>query len=214
MKFRIIIKRGLKKVKQIKKYKLISLFDYKDMFHSVLEFLDEIDKIQMYRTNIEFRDFVVNSKLCPIYHKFNPDFFLANILNKKIIDIYIQNAGLFQKVLTYFFLNNYCKCQSSFAKPYCNTEKINCVPCHLYNLIQYPHNSPRCLRSIVEHCNCTECKDFNIFRRYLYVPFVVTKEKVHSATPKSIHDNNFTLQLPKRHRPNPKGVTKYKKKCR
>ncbi|AYV83036.1 MAG: hypothetical protein Hyperionvirus4_1, partial [Hyperionvirus sp.] len=77
-------------------------------------------------------------RLCPVYYKFNPDFFVDNISNQKVFDIYKQNAHLFQKIFTVNFLAAYCSCMvytegdmiGSIAAMGCEEK---CVPCKIYN---------------------------------------------------------------------------------
>ncbi|AYV84038.1 MAG: hypothetical protein Hyperionvirus16_13 [Hyperionvirus sp.] len=140
MKFRLRQRAKIKLFKKLKKYKLINLFDYGDMFNSVLEFVSEKDKVQLYRVGVKFRDFVLNSRLCPVYYKFNPDFFVNNILNQKVLDIYKKNEDLFEKMLTIKFLGTYCSCMH-----YLDSDMIiggmmcetGCVPCQIYNFNQF-----------------------------------------------------------------------------
>ncbi|AYV84641.1 MAG: hypothetical protein Hyperionvirus32_8 [Hyperionvirus sp.] len=94
------------------KYKIINIFDYNDLFTYILKFADEKDKIELACANIKIRKLVLNSKLCPVYYKFNATFFVNNISNQEVLDIYKRYSDIFKKILTAQFLKTYCSCCS------------------------------------------------------------------------------------------------------
>ncbi|AYV78517.1 MAG: hypothetical protein Edafosvirus16_16 [Edafosvirus sp.] len=118
-----------RKLKKTKIYKLKEIFHCKDMLYSIVEFADETDKMQIYRVNKKFRNFITTSKLCPIYYNFNSDFFVNNISNEKIINIYVSNVILYSRKLTFDFLKNYCSCKPGI----CYSLAKNCASCYIYN---------------------------------------------------------------------------------
>ncbi|AYV83019.1 MAG: hypothetical protein Hyperionvirus3_165 [Hyperionvirus sp.] len=123
-------------LQKLKKYKLNNLFAYNDVFHSILEYADEKDKIHLYRVNVKLRNFISKSKLCPIYYKFNADFFVNNISNQKVLDIYNQNRDVFKKILRSGFLRTYCSC-TALRECRIESKKKNCMPCHIYNFNKF-----------------------------------------------------------------------------
>ncbi|AYV81622.1 MAG: hypothetical protein Harvfovirus46_5 [Harvfovirus sp.] len=153
MRQRTILKRIYeKKIILKRRYKMAEIFDYNDLIDYILEFSDEREKIALYRVNMNLRDFVFKSRLCPIYFKFSDQFFVNNLANQRILDIYRRNYDLFENIFSLTFLKKYCICQNIVDCQMFHISTKVCVPCELYN---HPLFRGCCYYTLLWDCGAT-----------------------------------------------------------
>lgn len=110
------------------------IFNYNDLFGSILAFLDEKDKLYLSMVSYRLNYFVKKSLLCPIYYKFSDTYFNKNHLNTEISTIFIKFYDVFRHVLTIDFLRTYCICKprsAIFERYYNCSAYFDCIPCKI-----------------------------------------------------------------------------------
>lgn len=152
--------------KKVKKYKLSKIFDITDMFNSVLDFLHERDKLNIYNVSKKIRAFVLTSKFGPILYKFNNEFFFNNIKNEKVLSVYKDLFLEFSDKLTKNFLKPYCICISE-------NNCIECDACKIfgYNSISIAFCGKQCCNYVPNNPRIHIAESHFISRRLCYIDF-------------------------------------------
>jgi len=161
-KFAIIRARKQKFI--AKKYKLNQIFVYNDMFCSILEFVDETDKMRFCCVNSKLSKIMKTSRICPIIYKFNSAFFTNNITNQKVINIYVANYHIFSKLLTFEFLLQFCSCDEKMCHTHygCICLNRDCMSCYIYET----YRSNRICWAITGSRGATGATDINCWWKY------------------------------------------------
>ncbi len=121
-----------------KKYKMIDfLADNEDFYDYLLSYFDEGSKIALCGTSKKHRKLIRESLLeSPIFYKFNIDFFIDNITNEKMTDVYLQNKKLFSSLLNIDMLKLYCHCSTLVSRFlfYPDLHSSSCPDCAICTL--------------------------------------------------------------------------------
>ncbi|AYV83342.1 MAG: hypothetical protein Hyperionvirus6_23 [Hyperionvirus sp.] len=134
-KYKIYLRHTSKNKRNKRRFKLGVIFDFNDMFGTVLESLDEEDKLYVSMVSKKLYACVKKSRSCPIYYKFSESYFEKNYLNEKIYSIFTEFPNIYKYVLTEDIVRKYCICKpmlnTSYFPSTCFCEFYNCVPCKI-----------------------------------------------------------------------------------